>query len=393
MEFQEAAVHYAFPIVGVIVCCLLVFAFGFKSPGQPPSFDIVDVERKVVKKRKGKENQKIKPQQNGKVTSAVSTKVEAAPHTPKTKAAAEKQANKSEAKQSNKKSRSQQAAKQVDVKNKSEVVQSEDANEDGWVQQVSKKERKNRKKDDVPNSVDVAKTLPEVEASLPVVESLEKAGSLKEEVIQVEKEKQNDSSDSAVEKEPSEDTNKSTPKAQRTPKKKKGKKEEEVSVESNAAKELPVPEIPVLKEQVSNSESKSYSPVSNSNAVIEPPADDLLQVQEIAEVSEEEVKSKSKKKKSKKKNQETADVENVKSETKSVNAQEHNEVVEQQTVPKKEIIIEPKLIEVELQDGDKKDMSNEPLSAPGSNVAFDELKDLCPEEKPQKKKKKVRREH
>lgn len=392
MEFQEAAVHYAFPIVSVIVCCLLVFAFGFKSPGQPPSFDIVDVERKVVKKRKGKENQKVKPQQNGKVTSAVSTKVEAAPHTPKTKAAAEKQASKSEAKQSNKKSRSQQASKQADVKNKSEVVQSEDGNEDGWVQQVSKKERKNRKKDDVPNSADVTKVVAEVEASHQVSEIPEKTGSLKEEVTQVEK--LTDSSDSAVEKEPPEDTNKSTPKAQRTPKKKKGKKEEEVSVESSTAKELPVPEIPVPKEKRVNSESKSYSPVSNSNAVIEPPSDDLLQVHEITDASEEEVKSKSKKKKSKKKNQETAEIENVKTESKILHAQEHNEVVEQQTVPKKEIVIEPKLIEMELEDAGKKDLKkDDPSFTPGSNVAFDELKDLCPEEKPQKKKKKVRREH
>lgn len=47
MEFSEVVSnpHYAFPVVGVLLCALLVFAFGFKSPAQPPSFDFED-ERK-----------------------------------------------------------------------------------------------------------------------------------------------------------------------------------------------------------------------------------------------------------------------------------------------------------------------------------------------------------
>lgn len=51
--------HYAFPIVGVILCALLVFAFGFKSPSQPPSFGSIDDESDKKKKRKAKESQKV----------------------------------------------------------------------------------------------------------------------------------------------------------------------------------------------------------------------------------------------------------------------------------------------------------------------------------------------
>lgn len=47
--------HVAVPVVGVLLCAFLVFAFGFKTPGQPPSFNFEeDNKRKRSKKSKVK---------------------------------------------------------------------------------------------------------------------------------------------------------------------------------------------------------------------------------------------------------------------------------------------------------------------------------------------------
>jgi len=47
--------HFAaFPVVGVVLCAVLVFAFGFKSPGEPPSFDGLDDDEKKTKKTRQK---------------------------------------------------------------------------------------------------------------------------------------------------------------------------------------------------------------------------------------------------------------------------------------------------------------------------------------------------
>lgn len=53
MELSEVAnVQFAVPVIGVVVCAVLVFAFGFKSPGQPPSFDaLIDDDRKAKRNR------------------------------------------------------------------------------------------------------------------------------------------------------------------------------------------------------------------------------------------------------------------------------------------------------------------------------------------------------
>ena len=55
MEFAEVVnPHFAFPVVGVVLCALLVYAFGFKSPVQPPSFDFEHEERRSKKTKKSK---------------------------------------------------------------------------------------------------------------------------------------------------------------------------------------------------------------------------------------------------------------------------------------------------------------------------------------------------
>lgn len=35
--------QFAFPVVGVLLCALLVFAFGFKTPAQPPSEFLINL--------------------------------------------------------------------------------------------------------------------------------------------------------------------------------------------------------------------------------------------------------------------------------------------------------------------------------------------------------------
>lgn len=60
VEFVQALNPlYAFPIVAVILCAFIVYAFGFKSPVQPPCFDGIEEEKKVTKKRKTKESSKV----------------------------------------------------------------------------------------------------------------------------------------------------------------------------------------------------------------------------------------------------------------------------------------------------------------------------------------------
>lgn len=56
MELAEVVnPNFAVPVVGVVLCAVLVFAFGFKSPVQPPSFNFDEHEdRKSRKQKKNK---------------------------------------------------------------------------------------------------------------------------------------------------------------------------------------------------------------------------------------------------------------------------------------------------------------------------------------------------
>ena len=47
----------ALPVVGVVLGAVLVFAFGFKSPAQPPSFEGLDLE--PDKKQKKSKQKKV----------------------------------------------------------------------------------------------------------------------------------------------------------------------------------------------------------------------------------------------------------------------------------------------------------------------------------------------
>jgi len=76
MEFIQAFNPlYAVPIVAVVFCAFIVYAFGFKSPVPPPSFDGIDDDKKYSKKRKSKETQKQnKVITNGRLNGVLTTK-------------------------------------------------------------------------------------------------------------------------------------------------------------------------------------------------------------------------------------------------------------------------------------------------------------------------------
>ena len=55
MEITEVVTpSVAIPVLGVLVCAFLVFAFGFKSPGQPPSFEVFDEDSKRKRNKRSK---------------------------------------------------------------------------------------------------------------------------------------------------------------------------------------------------------------------------------------------------------------------------------------------------------------------------------------------------
>ena len=55
MELTEVvSPTVAVPVLCVLVCAFLVFAFGFKSPAQPPSFDVFDEDGKKKRAKKSK---------------------------------------------------------------------------------------------------------------------------------------------------------------------------------------------------------------------------------------------------------------------------------------------------------------------------------------------------
>ena len=49
--YQVVNPQFAVPVVGVVVCAFLVFAFGFKSPVPPPTFRFEE-EKKTKKTKK-----------------------------------------------------------------------------------------------------------------------------------------------------------------------------------------------------------------------------------------------------------------------------------------------------------------------------------------------------
>ncbi|XP_033738841.1 muscle M-line assembly protein unc-89-like [Pecten maximus] len=150
MELTEVvAPHVAVPVFGVLLCAFLVFAFGFKSPAQPPSFNF-DEDGKKKKPKKAKQQ---KSQTNGHVTAV----------TPETSLPIKSQPSpKHVDKPAKSSSPGNKTGKKAEVQTKKAKKTKEDVTavpatattklkmeEDGWTTQVSRKDRKlkNKKED------------------------------------------------------------------------------------------------------------------------------------------------------------------------------------------------------------------------------------------------------
>ena len=62
--FELANAQFAVPVVGVFLCALLVFAFGFKSPVPPPSYiisdsDVIHRQTQIAKKKRSRRQTKV----------------------------------------------------------------------------------------------------------------------------------------------------------------------------------------------------------------------------------------------------------------------------------------------------------------------------------------------
>ncbi|KAK6178843.1 hypothetical protein SNE40_011337 [Patella caerulea] len=140
MELTEVvSTHVALPVIGVLLCALLVFAFGFRSPVQPPSFDFSEDKKNQKKTKKSK----TKGQTNG---HAVTVKEEtAAVKSVSPKSA--RQAAKPKSPASEKKIKKADRAPARNVTERSRPQQSEVIdNDEGWSVAVSKKKEKVRSK-------------------------------------------------------------------------------------------------------------------------------------------------------------------------------------------------------------------------------------------------------
>ena len=158
---QVVSPHFAVPVFGVVICALLVFAFGFKSPVQPPSFDFGEDDKNSKKK-------KIRSKKKATNSQAVTSEVSSAPPAAATKAAAPVKAAKPEKKEevkkekvTSKKEKQQSSQKTVAKKNEpvaksakksaEKSAEKENFEDQGWTTAVPKKQRKQKaKKEDLP---------------------------------------------------------------------------------------------------------------------------------------------------------------------------------------------------------------------------------------------------
>lgn len=156
MELTEVVTpSVAIPVLGVLVCAFLVFAFGFKSPGQPPSFEAFDEESK----KKRNKRSKGKSQSNGHALTIpdegnINTSAKPQP-SPKQTKQTPKQASSTKGKQASqaleqpKKTKKaavvKEVAKEQPVTPKQEQQETQD--DDGW-QTIIKKDKKQKKREE-----------------------------------------------------------------------------------------------------------------------------------------------------------------------------------------------------------------------------------------------------
>lgn len=146
--------QYAFfiPVALVIICAVLVFAFGFKSSVEPPNFkqlSLLSDVKKTVKKRKVKDK---KSQSNGHATVVIEDsktlkQVNKIESKPKEKKAEAKSPAKSEKKKEVKSGKENQLILN-NKKNETKYEEKIDHDDGEWEIAYTKKDKKSRKKDE-----------------------------------------------------------------------------------------------------------------------------------------------------------------------------------------------------------------------------------------------------
>ncbi|CAD5117180.1 DgyrCDS5980 [Dimorphilus gyrociliatus] len=140
MEFLN--VQFAIPIVGVVLCVFLVFAFGFRSVGQPSFEAIGEVE---IKRRKGRE---VKKNSKTKVTNST-TIIEKSKNEPEKKSTVKKRSTE------NKPVKQLSVKKNVNEKPHKPVVEEEMTMKDGeWQTCLSKRRSRKLREESISNDSD-----------------------------------------------------------------------------------------------------------------------------------------------------------------------------------------------------------------------------------------------
>ncbi|GFQ66767.1 hypothetical protein TNCT_483581 [Trichonephila clavata] len=260
-------------------------------------------------------------------------------------------------------------------KRKKESFSHDDISDDGWVQLVSKKGRKNRKNETQSSATFINKTLEanKSDDSSPIEESPKKS-------IPRISVKKNAGKESPKKKEGKE-----------SPKKDKTKVETLQNIDSSIDQNQFAPEPAEEKAAKDVKQSPNLEKSKIQNIVVEVSKSDNVEKQLLKEVAKETkvIEESSKSKKKKKKNTEVILQENEPLEKISDLATE--QVISETLAPKKSAITNSVTDSSPVKNN--KVEENQPSEMKTSNVAFDELAGLYPETKEQKKKKKVRREH
>ncbi|XP_067126201.1 transcriptional regulator ATRX homolog [Centruroides vittatus] len=379
MELGEVVnPHYAFPVVGVILCVLLVFAFGFKSPVQPPSFDSLEAEKKPIPKKrtktsKSKDSNKVKSQQNGRVGGSPSSKQIESKDVQQNISnikSAEKQTPKSESK--NKKTRVSSNTHRQKLDIEINKIFPEDNAEDGWVQQLSKKERKHRRKEEVANAC----VSNEIDKS-----SENETWDEQQPVAELSSCSQESTPSKDLLKQPSKKTQ-SLPQGIEGQKSSKKKSKKDINANQNEINMSEYHEPPAENKKSEIKLDLEQYDKPNSSIQINP------EVEDESLITDDKP---SKKKKGKKKNQDV----NVLV-TKPTQSEEIQEIKESSKTQNDNLsdtlLIDSAEVENSTIDDASKYNNENGTTESGSNVIFDELGDIWQNAKSQKKKKKARRE-
>lgn len=143
MDYLELVnVQFAIPIVGVILCVLLIFAFGFRSVGQPSFEAMGEVETKKKKGKELKKNNKTKTTNGNVVVEKVKHDLEKKPTMKKRFA-------------ENKSNKQLSVSKSLNQKPAQPIIEEETTIKDGeWQTCLSKKKSRKLREESASNDVE-----------------------------------------------------------------------------------------------------------------------------------------------------------------------------------------------------------------------------------------------